>query len=84
MQKRGGRGRTSRSSLASVGGLVNGIGTDPPRSIVEQEDTSRAHPAPIANNVGFITTPSIQRVIRCPEVLTPARVKILWPARRTA
>lgn len=50
MQKRGGRGRTSRSSLASVGGLVNGIGTDPPRSIVEQEVPRREKPAPITTS----------------------------------
>ena len=54
MQKRGGNGRRSKSSSAFVAGAVNGRGTEPPRSIVEQEATSKAHPAPLANNADFM------------------------------
>ena len=37
MQNFGGIGRSSRSSFADVDGDVNGSGTCPPRSAVEQE-----------------------------------------------
>jgi len=37
MQNLGGIGLSSRSSFADVDGLVNGSGTCPPRSAVEQE-----------------------------------------------
>lgn len=59
MQNRGGIGRRLRSNFAEVDGSVNGRGTDPPKSIVEQEDTAKVHPAAITNNVCFITPPFI-------------------------
>jgi hypothetical protein len=55
IQNRGGIGRRLRSSCADVDGSVNGRGTCPPKSIVEQEDTAKAHPVAITNKVGFIT-----------------------------
>ena len=76
IQNLGGIGRKSNSSLAFVAGEVNGRGTEPPTSIVEQEDPSRAHPARSANNVDFMTGLSRHWAIRCREVLRPPILKI--------
>lgn len=37
IQNRGGRGRRSNSSAAELGGSLNGNGTEPPRSRLEQD-----------------------------------------------
>ena len=55
MQNLGGIGRSSRSNLALVDGSVNGSGTEPPKSAVEQETPIRAKAAPISGyNVHFM------------------------------
>ena len=54
MQKRGGSGRNSKSNSAEVAGWVNGRGTEPPKSAVEQDATSRAQADPIAISIDFM------------------------------
>ncbi len=53
IQKRGGNGRRSSSSCAAVAGSVKGSGIDPPRSMEEQDEKSRAIPATVIR-VAFI------------------------------
>lgn len=62
IQNFGGRGRSSRSNFADVAGSVNGSGTAPPKSAVEQDAKSRAHPPPIAYSVDFMTSPFTQGI----------------------
>ena len=57
MQNLGGIGRSSSSSFALVEGGVNGSGTDPPKSAVEQETPNRAKAASIGYRVHFIRVP---------------------------
>ena len=54
MQNLGGIGRSSRSSFALVDGLVNGRGTCPPKSAVEQETPNRMQAAPAISRLSFI------------------------------
>jgi len=55
MQKRGGIGRSSKSNLAEVDGCVNGRGTEPPKSAVEQDAPNRTHAALAAMRLNFIS-----------------------------
>ena len=54
MQNLGGSGRSSKSNSAEVAGWVNGSGMDPPKSVVEQDATSRAQADPIAISIDFM------------------------------
>jgi len=55
MQNLGGKGRSSKSNLAEVDGCVNGSGTEPPKSAVEQETPIRAKAALAAMRLNFIS-----------------------------
>ena len=55
IQNLGGIGRSSRSSFALVDGSVNGRGTCPPRSAVEQETPNNMQAAPARSRLSFIT-----------------------------
>ena len=55
MQNFGGMGLSSRSSFALVDGSVNGRGTCPPRSAVEQETPNKMQAAPATTRLSFIT-----------------------------
>jgi len=54
MQNFGGMGLSSRSSFALVDGSVNGRGTCPPRSAVEQETPNKMQAAPATTRLSFI------------------------------
>ena len=54
MQNFGGMGRSSRSSFALVDGSVNGRGTCPPKSAVEQETPNKMQAAPARSKLSFI------------------------------
>ena len=55
IQNLGGIGRSSRSSFALVDGSVNGRGTCPPKSAVEQETPNKMQAAPARSRLSFIT-----------------------------
>jgi len=65
MQNLGGKGRSSKSNLAEVDGCVNGSGTEPPKSAVEHDATSRAEVAPIAINIDFMVPASSMGASPC-------------------
>jgi hypothetical protein len=55
-QNLGGSGLNSSSKAAATGGEVNGRGTDPPKSVVEQDTPNRIHAAAASNMVMFFIT----------------------------